>query len=287
MRTLVRYCARGLLALAVIGLGACLFVYLSNVRLLEQRHPVARVPMAAASGSDAIQRGKRLADITGCTDCHRPDLRGGVFIDEGWMHGRYYASNLTLKAQLYSDEDLARVLRHGVLPDGRGVIQMPSFGFLRLTDSEVADIITFLRALPTGGVDQPQHLIGPLDQWNLWRGRNFKTAFSYVAEERNKESIDAGPEHAPARHLVSIVCAECHGGDLKGNGWDTGAPDLVIINSYGLPELKQLLRTGKAASGTELGLMTRVSKDRLHHLSDSEIAGVHAYLTARAKLSAR
>jgi cytochrome c553 len=30
--------------------------------------------------------------------------------------------------------------------------------------------------------------------------------------------------------------------------------------------------------------MTRVAKDRLHHLSDQEIADIHAYLVARAKV---
>ena len=83
---------------------------------------------------------------------------------------------------------------------------------------------------------------------------------------------------------MGIVCAECHGGDLKGNGWDSGAPDLIVIQSYGLPELKRLLRTGTAVGERTLGLMTRVAKDRLHHLSDQEIADIHGYLVARAKV---
>ena len=284
---LARYCAWGLIGVIVAALGACFFVYVSNMRMLERRYPVVQMPILAASGPEAVQRGKRLADLTGCTDCHRQDLRGGVFIDEGWMYGRYYASNLTLKAQLYSDEELARIVRLGVRPDGRGMVAMPSFGFVRLTDGEMADIIAFLRKEPVGGADQPEHFIGMVDQWNLWRGRSLKTAVSYVAGERDKEPVDAGPQHAAARHLVGIVCAECHGGDLKGNGWDTGAPDLIVIESYGLPELKRLLRTGTGVGGTELGLMTRVAKDRLHHLSDPEISDIHAYLVARAKLSSR
>jgi mono/diheme cytochrome c family protein len=281
---LARYFAKGLIAAVLAALVACLYIYASNARMLERRYPVVRAPITAASGPDAVQRGKRLADLTGCTDCHRPDLRGGVFVDEGWMYGRYYASNLTLKAQAYSDEDLARIVRLGVRPDGRGVIAMPSFGFVRLTDSEIADIICFIRTLPAGGADQPEHFIGPLDQWDLWQGRKFKTAVSYVAEERGKDPIDAGPQHAAARHIVGIVCAECHGGDLKGNGWDSGAPDLVVIQSYGLPELTRLLRTGSAVGERTLGLMTRVAKDRLRHLSDQEIADIHGYLVARAKM---
>ena len=127
--------------------------------------------MPAAAGADAVARGKRLADLTGCTDCHREDLRGGLFADEGWLHGRYYASNLTRKARMYSDEDLARIVRDGVRPDGRGVMAMPSMGFVRLTDAEMADIVAFVRSLPAGGIEQPDHYIGPLDSWDLWTGK--------------------------------------------------------------------------------------------------------------------
>ena len=284
MVTRHQYLVRALIGAIVGVLGFCTYVYLSNARVLARRYPVAPVPLSVVGTPEAIQRGKALADITGCIDCHRADLRGGVFADEGWLHGRYYASNLTLQAQNYSDEDLARIVRLGVRPDGRGVVAMPAFGFVRLTDGEMADIIAFLRSLPAGGSNQPEHFIGPLDQWDLWRGRTFKTAVTYVADERLKEPADAGPQYSAARHLAGIVCAECHGGDLKGNGWDSGAPDLAVILAYGVPEFTRLLRTGIGVDGKEHGLMTEVAKTRLYHLSDQQIADLHAYLSARAKL---
>ena len=284
MATLKQSCARVLIACIVAALGFCVYVYSSNERTLDRRYPVAHVPLPVATGPEALQRGRRLADLTGCTDCHGEDLRGRLFEDEGWLHGRYYASNLTLKARTHTDEDLARIVRLGVRPDGRGVVAMPAMGFVRLTDGEMADIIAFLRSMPAGGPNQPEHFIGPLHRWELWVGGNIKPAVSYVAEEQDKEPADAGPQHAAARHLVGIVCAECHGGDLKGNGWDSGAPDLLVVGSYGLPELTRLLRTGIGVDGKEHGLMTAVAKGRLHHLSDQEITDIHAYLVARAKL---
>jgi len=190
---------------AVIGFGA--YTYFSNARTLNRRYPLDLVSVPVATGAQAVQRGTRLADLTGCTDCHGADLRGKLFIDDGWLYGRYYASNVTLKARTYSDAELARVVRNGVRPDGRGVVAMPAFAFVRLTDVEMADIIAFVRSLPAGGSDQPDHHIGPLDHWNLWRGRGPKIAISYVADERAKQPADAGPQHAAARHLVGIVCA--------------------------------------------------------------------------------
>lgn len=273
-----------LVAILVAPIGFVAHVYLSNARLLEHRYPLDLVSLPVASGVEAVQRGKRLADLTGCTDCHGADLRGKLFIDDGWWRGRYYASNVTLKARTYSDAELASVVRNGVRPDGRGVIAMPAFAFVRLTDDEMADIIAFVRSLPAGGSDPPGHHIGPLDHWNLWRGVGPRISISYVTDERARQPADAGARHAAARHLVGIVCAECHRGDLGGNGWDSGAPDLRVIGSYGVADLTRLLRTGIGVDGKEHGLMTLVSRDRLHKLSDQEIAGIHAYLVARSHL---
>lgn len=277
-RLLARACAIAALA-ALVAIAA---IHASNRRLLDRTYPVQPTAVAAARGADAVARGRHLADITGCTDCHGADLRGRTFIDDGWWRGRYFASNLTLKAQAYSDDDLARVVRDGVRPDGRGVVQMPAFGYVRLSDAELADIVSFIRSLPAGGRVQDPHHIGPLDQWDLWRGQTFRPAVSYVAAERAKEPPSLGAEHERARHLVGIVCAECHGGDLTGNGWQTGAPDLAIAAAYSREQLTRLLRAGIGADGKPKGLMTRVARDRLHHLDDQEIGAIHAYLRARA-----
>lgn len=275
---------RGVLLLLVATLAFCSYVYYANVRLLDHRYPVVASAVPSAVGADAVERGKRLAAVTGCTDCHAEDLRGKLFIDEGWLHGRIYSANLTLKAKHYSDEDFSRLVRLGVRPDGRGVNVMPSMGFVRLTDEEMADIVAFVRSLPAGGAEQPDHFIGPLDHWALWRGQ-LKPAIAYLERERAKQLPEAGAEHAAARHLVGIVCVECHSGDLKGNGWDSGAPDLAVARAYSLDAFRKLLRTGTAVGDRQLGLMSTVARDRLHHLSDEQIAGIHAYLLAYAGMA--
>ena len=276
-----------LLRSAVILVGLLLscglaVIYLSNLRQLHRTYPLAPITLAADVAPDAPERGKRLADVTGCTDCHGADLRGKTFIDEGWWRGRYYSSNLTLKAQEYSDQELARIVREGVRPDGLGVIAMPAFGFSRLTDAEMAAIIAFIRSVPRGGSVQPGHHIGPLDHWDLWIGK-LKPAISYVASERMKAPADLGPAHEYGRHLVSIVCTECHGGDLTGNGWDSGAPDLAVVAAYSRELLVGLLSTGIGADGRQHGLMSQVSRDRLHHLTDRDISAIHDYLLERAR----
>ena len=285
MRKLVKYTTFTLLGLVAGFFLLVAYVYVTTVNMFDRRYPVVASPMVAASSVEAIARGKALADRLGCTECHKADLRGGMFEDDGLLHGKYYASNLTLKAMKYSDEDIARIVRAGVRPDGRSVIAMPSSGFVGLTDPEMADIIAFVRSQPPGGVEQPEHYVGPLDRWDFYNGaRGFKPMVVYVDTERRKAPADAGPHHAAARHLVDIACRECHSGDLKGGGGEGDAPDLVVATAYGLPEFTRLLRTGIGVDGKEHGLMSVVARDRFHHFSDEEIAGIHSYLTARAAL---
>ena len=288
MRRLFKSTSYALLACVLASLAFSIYVYFATTRMFDQRYPVVAAAIAPTTGPEAIARGKALADRTGCTDCHKADLRGGLFHDGGLLEGRYYASNLTRKAQVYSDEDLVRIVRQGVRPDGRSVYAMPSSGFVRLTDAEMADIIAFVRSLPAGGIEQPEHYIGPLDRWGLLNAAHgFKFMVSYVADEQRRDPVDAGPQHAVARHLTSIACRECHAGDLTGNGWDSDAPDLAVATSYNLPQFTRLLRTGIGVDGKEHGLMTTVARGRLYHLTDQEIAGIHAYLVARAALPRR
>ncbi len=285
MRKLVKYTTFTLLGLVAAFFLLAAYVYVTTVQMFARLYPVVRMPIAAATGPEAIARGNALADRLGCTECHKADLRGGLFEDDGWLHGKYFASNLTLKAAKYSDEDIARIVRAGVRPDGRSVIAMPSSGFVGLTDAEMADIIAFVRSLPAGGTEQPEHFVGPLDRWDFLNGaRAFKPMVDYVAVERRKNPADAGPQHAAARHLADIACRECHSGDLKGGGGEGNAPDLVVAVAYGLPEFTRLLRTGVGVDGKDHGLMSVVARDRFSHFSDEEIAGIHSYLTARAAL---
>ena len=288
MRKRAKVTTYALLACVVASFAFSLYVYFATTRMFDQRYPVVASAITPSAGPEAIARGKALADRTGCTDCHKADLRGGLFHDGGLLEGRYYASNLTRKAQIYSDEDLVRIVRAGVRPDGRGVNAMPSSAFVDLTDREMADIIAFVRSVPAGGADAPDHHIGPVDRWKfLTAAPEFEPAVSYVEKERHKQPADAGPQHAFARHQTSIICRECHGGDLKGGEGDAPAPDLVVATAYGLPQFTRLLRAGIGVDGKEHGLMTSVATGRLYHLTDPEIAGIHGYLLARAALPQR
>ena len=65
----------------------------------------------------------------------------------------------------YSAEDWERTLRHGVKPDGRPLMVMPSQDYARWTDADVGAVASYLRSLPpqSGGaaVIDPDGPAGP------------------------------------------------------------------------------------------------------------------------------
>ena len=75
--------AAGALALVLVTAGV---VYGFSERRIRQRfdvpeHPLA-VPDDAARDSSVVARGKHLATIRGCVDCHGADLAGHVMVED-------------------------------------------------------------------------------------------------------------------------------------------------------------------------------------------------------------
>lgn len=53
-----------------------------------------------------------------------------------------------------------------------------------------------------------------------------------------------------------------------------------MTQAYDLEQFTHLLRTGKGAGERELQLMSPVAREAFVHLTDEEIAALHAYLNA-------
>jgi mono/diheme cytochrome c family protein len=221
--------------------------------------------------------------VTGCTDCHAEDLRGKLFIDEGWLHGRIYSANLVLKAKHYSDEDFSRLVRLGVRPDGRGVNVMPSMGFVRLTDEEMADIVAFVRSLPAGGAEQPDHFIGPLTNGRC--GADSSSPPSRISRVNVQSSFRMRAPSTPLRDISSASSA-----------WNAiAAISRAMAGILARPtspspglfarRFQEVAAHRHGRGRPQLGLMSTVARNRLHHLSDEQIAGIHAYLLAYAGMA--
>lgn len=141
----------GLFGLVLLGL-AGLYAWTSwKMSRPMQGEPV--VPEIHDSAA-AIQHGRHIANIRGCTDCHGRNLQGRVFIDDP-LAGRLVAPNLTrgrgTVTDAYSNADWVRAIRHGLPPDGRQMESryMPWETTRHFTDTEAEAVWSYLRSLPS------------------------------------------------------------------------------------------------------------------------------------------
>lgn len=272
---------------AVFAMLALTTVYLTSSFILRETHPLARESVRAATGPAAIAEGRRLGRLYGCQSCHGEDLRGRVY-NRAPALVRNYAPNLTRIAARYTDSQLAQAIRQGVRPtDGRALWGMPSATFATLSDTELANVLAFVRSVPAGGGAGGSDRPGLRARVSILRGRSGdrmgeRSAPELVAAARVQPPADMGPDYAQGRHIAATVCSQCHGSDLRGDPRE-GGPDLAVAGAYDLDQFRRLLRTGTPIDGRQLRVMSQTAHKHLRVFTETEIAALHAYLRARAE----
>lgn len=267
----------GLAATGVVLVVAALapaIVYLTSEALIVRRYTQPSSIVHAAKGEAEIVRGRRLATVFGCRDCHGADLTGRMaHLPPGLAIA---APNLRSFAAKYGDADFDRAVRRGLAPSARALWRMPSGSYVYMRDSDLAAIIAYARSLPVRGRTWPTPefslrarlavlagALAPVDPYDL--GRH---------PPRN-----VGPRYDGGRYLAAMACSSCHGTDLTGKG---AAPDLAVAARYSRTQFFALLTAGAVPSGRRAPVMAKLAGRRFSAFKDYEIDALYAYLKARA-----
>lgn len=286
MRKYLRWLAIALAVLAGLLLIAAAYIWIASDRAMSR--PYEAVPETLPQPTAAqLADAPRQLRIHGCVSCHGEGVKGRLMVDEPGV-GRFWAPNLTELAARSTDQQLAVAIRQGIGTDGRPLFIMPSGMYSRLSDGEVAALIAHIRGLPRQDGRTPGLSIGPLGRIGIATG-GLRPVPAKIEEFRVDWPHQLGPQFAAGRRLAATSCSECHGPALSGMTMEDGliTPDLGIAGAYSPDQFETLLRTGVPPSGKDLGLMKTVALDDFSHLTDEEIAGLHAYLSARAERVAR
>jgi len=240
---------------------------------------VAAVPVPTSPKD--LEEGARLARLRGCNGgCHGDGTGGAI-----WMEfpdgSKLVAPDLGARAQVYSDLDFVRLLRHGIRPNGTSVIAiMPSNMFYHLTDEDLGRIIAFVRSRqPTEPL--PDSHWGPIGRAMLYY---YRTVYEDIVVADSYDHAAASPdpysddpvEHG--RYLALTACTECHGDDLHGSPPDE-IPPLTVVAAYSEEQFRHLMQTGEPIGGRELGLMSEVAVGRFSHFTDAEVGDLYAFLS--------
>ncbi|MGH7741790.1 MAG: c-type cytochrome, partial [Candidatus Eiseniibacteriota bacterium] len=149
MRTAGLWLLRIVVALALLIVAGFAALGLVVRGQLSRKFTVADVALNIPSDSAAIARGQHLNVIFNCRGCHGADLEGTVMFEAPPV-GRLCAPNLTRTGvtRSFTPSDWNRAVRHGVKPDGTGLMIMPAELFHGLSDADLGAIVAYAQSLP-------------------------------------------------------------------------------------------------------------------------------------------
>ncbi len=236
----------------------------------------------------ARERGRYLFVSRGCADCHGTDGAGRRFIDSSAVKAS--APNISPGSGSvvagYTQTDWVRTLRHGVKPDGRPLMIMPSEDYNRFTDADVAALVAYVRALPpVAGSAANIDLAAPV-----------RVMYGFGVVRDAAEKIDHGaPPSTPVAEAVSAehgryvanMCIGCHGERLLGGKIPGGPPDWPAaarlapgagsaMDRYtDAASLRAMFSSGRRPDGVALKVMPFGS---LRELSELDVQALYLYL---------
>lgn len=267
--------------LGVVMLGY-LAVYVMSEMALRDFPPPSPFAHPIPTDAQSIERGRHIARTRGCFGCHGQQLQGWVFTDQWDWVDRAVAPNLAAHAKVHDTNTLEAAIRDGVGHDGRALYSMPSYNWVRMRDADVADLIAFLRSAPVVHSELPKPNLGLAARWALATGAEDHMAqwATYVPPLRTDLDSTA-LQHG--HYLAMTTCVECHGLDLRGDGF-VGTPDLAIIAGYPMESFRRLMQEGISISGRDdMVLMSMIARDRFAAFSEQELTDLHTYLSSLAQ----
>jgi mono/diheme cytochrome c family protein len=276
-----------LLGLLVVALGV---VYGVTEARLRKHYVVEPQAVVIPTDAEALARGKHLLTIRGCHDCHGDDYSGRVFVDDA--PGRLIASNLTRGAGgiggRYSDLDWVRAIRHGVGPDGRALLFMPSYEYFPISDEDIGQMIAYLKHLPPVDNTLPTNSVRPLGRALLLAGLLPLLPAEMIDHDAPRRPAPLAGPTAEYGEYLATGCVGCHGFGFSG-GKIPGAPphfpaatnitrdEATGIGGWTEADFFRALREGRRPNGEELDpVMPWASATS--KMTDDEIHAIWLYL---------
>ena len=218
MKTWLKRLGAVLVALLVLAGGAVFAGLQLADSKMKRKVEVPVQAVALRSDAQSLERGKYLFASRGCVDCHGSNGAGKVLVDDGKglrIKGPNISPGAGSVTASYRAPDWERSIRHGVAPDGRPLLVMPSEDYNRFTDDDLAALVSYVRALPpaAGG---PADVQLPLPARVLYGFGAIQDAAAKI--DHGKPASQPVPEEVSLQHgaYVANMCLGCHGPQFAG-----------------------------------------------------------------------
>ena len=232
MKTLLRILKWTGIVLAIVIIGLVIAVYTMYPPKMDAPFP----DIAASTDSAVIAHGKYLVyGPAHCAECHsgtREDLMNGIPLSQLTLSGgmafnmpgaAVHSKNITPDKETgtgrYSDKELARMIRHGVRPDG--TVMFPFMAYANLNDEDLTAIISYLRTVAPVKKEVPE------DHLNfMMKGVMAFMIRPYPAKEGFPRAVKRDTTVEYGEYLARAVsgCEDCHTKFDEMSGKFTGTP---------------------------------------------------------------
>jgi mono/diheme cytochrome c family protein len=293
---IIGWCLGGLVVILLLGMT---FAVISANSRLNQTYTVEIPPIQVPSDPESIAEGERIFRARNCSACHDLDLSGRD-LDEAAVLGVVAASNLTsgeggAASQYTSDEDFVRAIRHGVGPDGKPLVVMPSEEFSVYSEHDIALLIAYIKSVPPVDEIHPEARLSPLGALLMVSG---------VAPLLSAEVIDhnslAYSELVPEVSVeygeyLARSCTTCHGSSFAGGPIPVGPPDWppaanltpdaeTGLGNWTEEDFFRAIREGTRPDGSKL-YSEAMPWETFRYMSDTELSALWLFLSSLEPVS--
>lgn len=271
---------------------------LAGVQMGERKRmrviPVQVTPVAYTTDVAALERGRYLYQTRGCAECHGANGAGREFVNDG-KGTRIVGANITRAGEVakYTPEDWVRTIRHGVKPDRRPVMVMPSEDYNRFTDADLAAVVAYVRSLPP--MTSGEAIVDlPLPARVLY-------GFDVIPDAAQRINHTLPPSTPVASGVtvehgayVANMCIGCHGEKLSGGKIPGGPPDWPVaanitpgegsamVRYKNADAFVTMLQTGKRPDGSSIAVMPFESLSKLNDIDKRALFAFLQTVPARA-----
>jgi cytochrome c553 len=267
VKKIMKWTGLGLVWLAgfiVLILG---IAFLISESRFNRNYDIEKKPIEIPTDSESIEYGEHVASIRGCKACHGEDLSGEIEFQDP-MFGVIANANLTggegSEVVGYSIQDWDRSIRHGIGPDGKPLIIMPSNKHNAMSDEDLDALLAYNQSLPPINNTMPELELAIFPRLLF--------IFGQIDFLVPAEIIDHTAPRPPAPErgvtveygaYLAGLCSLCHGEGYSG-GYIPGVPTVPeeppprnltpggALSGWTFEEFLSAMRTGIEPNGYQL-----------------------------------
>lgn len=278
----------GLVGLLVLAATA---VYAVSAYRFNRTYEVQVAPVKIPTDPESIAYGEHIASIRGCKGCHGEDLSGQIEFQDP-MVGIIANANLTggqgSEVVDYTSEDWARSIRHGVGPDGKPLLIMPSQQHYTMSDEDLGALLAYIQSLPQVDNELPElklslfprlmYVAGPMD---------FLVPAELIDHDAPRPPVPERGVTAEYGQYLAGLCTLCHGPGFSGGpipGTPPEDPPALNLTPAGalqywtFDDFLTAMRTGKTPGGRQLREEYMPYQTLFGDMTDEEWEAIWLYL---------